>query len=549
MKRILLILFTISLSWVAIAHIGSPAVTFEGKAGNYAVLVLVTPPEVIPGTATVDIYTNVSGIESVVGKPVYWFAGDEGTPSADELVAVEGEPGHYRGLIWLMNSGTSGIDIEVKGEQGSGTVLVPVMAVSTAQNTMPPSLGWMLVGLCMLLVVLMITIISASVSDGLVKANEDTSKVKHKRWIGASVSAIVLLLILWGGKTWWDGLSLDYKQFMYKPLSAVSTVFSRGGQKNMEFKIDTTRLSSLYNTRRLSYIIPDHGKLMHMFMVRAGSMDVFAHLHPRRVDSATFVTPLPALLPGKYLVFADITRLSGFAETIADTIEIVEDKLPIAFASMDSSSLNRDDTFFVTNPINPSSGSSITTDNIVVCGKPGVKTTLQDGSTATWEHAPTTSLTSGKLYELTFAINDEQGKPATLEPYLGMMGHAVVMKTDGSVYIHLHPVGNYSMASQQTMITRFEKETGPVNWKAIMKSSAFMDSIDNVMTKLEAMPDEERNKILMGNMVHTQSDSTHSEHTLVKFPYAFPSSGNYRIWIQMKRNGKILNSAFDAVVE
>jgi hypothetical protein len=52
-------------------------------------------------------------------------------------------------------------------------------------------------------------------------------------------------------------------------------------------------------------------------------------------------------------------------------------------------------------------------------------------------------------------------KGTLLEPYLGMDGYGVVMKEDGSVYIHLHPVGSYSMASQQTMLNRFENEIGP----------------------------------------------------------------------------------------
>ncbi len=548
MKKIILSILFICISLLADSHIGSPGVTFEGKAGGYGVMVLITPPDVIPGTAIIHIYTKDSGIESIWAKPVYWFAGSKGTPSADEMLPVPNEPGHYQGLVWLMDAGTSGIDLEIKGTTSSGSVLVPVMAVSTTQREMPSSLGWILFVLCVFLVGLMVTIISASVSDGLVKPSEEiTARVLRKRWIGAGVSAVLLVLMLWGGKSWWDSWASDYRRFMYKPLRASSNISQLRGQNMLELKIDTTPHAQLNYTRKLSYVVPDHGKLMHMFLVRAGSMDVFAHLHPQRKDSATYVTPLPPLPNGKYLIFADITRLSGFSETIPDTIEI-DNKIPATLVSMDSSSLNRDDTYFITNPVSPSSSNQIATDGIVVCGKPGVKTLLPDGSTAIWEHAVNEPIAAGKLYDLTFSILDENGKPAILDPYLGMMGHAVVMKDDGSVYIHLHPVGSYSMASQQTMLNRFEKETGPVNWDKITKSSVFMDSINQVVAQLDAMTEKERNKVLMGNMDH-EVDREHPEHSVVTFPYSFPTPGNYRIWIQMKRNGKILNSAFDAVVE
>jgi hypothetical protein len=547
MKKISLFILAIGISVFSDAHIGSPGVTFEGKAGAYAVMVLITPPDVIPGTATIDIYTKASGIHAIGAKPVYWFAGDEGTPTADEILPVPGEPGHFRGIVWLMSAGTSGIELEVNGDSGNGKVIVPVMAVSTAQKEMPASLGWILLALCILLVGLMITIISASVSDGLVKPSESiSSKIIRKRWIGAGISAVLLILILWGGKSWWNNWSDRYKRFTYKPLQATSTITQQPNKTVLEFRIDKTRLHNLVYTRRLSYVIPDHGKLMHMFLVRAGSMDVFAHLHPQRKDSVTYITPLPALPAGKYLVFADITRLTGFAETIPDTLEI-ESKTPAILTSVDSSFFNRDDTYFTTNAIAPASENIAVNDNIVVCGKPGVKTILADGSSAIWEHARNETFVSGKLYELTFAIQDEKGEPAKLEPYLGMMGHAVVMKDDGSTYIHLHPVGNYSMASQQTMLTRFEQETGPVQWGEILPPQIFMDSVDRLVSDLDAMTEGERNKILMSSMTHT-TDSLHAEHSVVKFPYAFPSPGNYRIWIQMKRNGKILNSAFDAVV-
>ncbi|MFM9839518.1 MAG: hypothetical protein ACKVOQ_14710 [Cyclobacteriaceae bacterium] len=548
MRKFILIFLLVGLSPLANSHIGSPGVTFEGKAGNYGVLVLITPPEVIPGTAIINIYTKSEGIASIWAKPIYWYAGSKGAPSADEMKPVPNEPGHYQGLVWLMDSGTSGINLEVKGVNGVGQILVPVMAISTSQKVMPVSLGWILFALCVLLVILMVTIISASVSDGLVKPQEAiTQKIVRKRWIGGGVSAVMLILILWGGKSWWDGWASDYKRFLYRPLVATSSIVQSRGHHFLEFKIDTTKRANLNFTRKLSLVVPDHGKLMHLFLVRAGSMDVFAHLHPQRKDSATYITPLPPLPNGKYLMFADITRFSGFSETIPDTIDI-DNKIPSLVASADSSLLNRDDTYFVTNPIARESMRQNITQGIVICGKPGFKTSLPDGSTAVWEHTGNEPFIAGKLYELTFNILDENNKPANLQPYLGMMGHAVVMKDDGSVYIHLHPVGSYSMASQQTIQTRFDGATGPVNWSKLSKPTFFMDSINQVIARLDSLSEEERNKQLMGNMPH-EIDSNHPEHSTVTFPYSFPSPGNYRIWIQMKRNGKILNSAFDTVVE
>lgn len=531
----------------ASAHIGSSGITFEGKAGSYAIMVLINPPDVIPGTATIEVFTSDPNVQSVLVKPVYWFAGDEATPDADPLNPVPNEQGHFSGLTWLMRIGTSGVEIIVIGKNGEGRIVVPVMAVSTAQRSMSPALGWMLSAFGALLAALLVTIISTGVSDALVKPHGDVLAVKRTRTWGMVISFCTIMLLLFGGKLWWDSWAQKYTRFLYHPLKTTATLYKRGNSTMLTLQVDSTSVTSVSRfTRKMTFVVPDHGKLMHMFLVRAGAMDVFAHLHPQRKDSLTFETPLPPLAPGKYWVFADLSWASGFTETLTNTFEI--DPVPattVAFSTGDSVKLHRDDTYFQTNPI---FANTVTVGaDMILCGKPGVKATLPDGSSIVWEQSATEPLEAGPLYLLKFHALNPAGDSLKLQPYMGMMAHAVVMKDDGSVYIHLHPVGSYSTSSQQMMINRIE-EVGRVDMSKYARPKIFADSIDRHVQQLESMSEAERNTVLMASMPHLQSDADHPDHSIVTFPYSFPSPGNYRIWIQMKHNGKILNSAFDAVV-
>jgi hypothetical protein len=128
-----------------------------------------------------------------------------------------------------------------------------------------------------------------------------------------------------------------------------------------------------------------------------------------------------------------------------------------------------------------------------------------------------------------------------------MMGHAVAMKYDGSVYIHLHPTGNYSMGSQEMLIERFA--SGKTGFGQLPAGMTFMDSVDQVISWMDQLPIEERDSLLMGNGMHNMTkDPEHEGHQMVSFPYSFPESGDYRIWIQVKIDGNVLNGAFDVVV-
>lgn len=540
-------LFFILLSSVAVvqAHIGSPGVVYEGMAGSYRVLVNVQPPDVIPGTAQVSVSVEGNGVTRVTVQPIYWHAGDEGSPEADEAEPLPGMPGQYQGMVWLMETGTASVSVTVEGASGRGKAVVPVMAIATAKRDMEPERGWMLGALGFFLFILMITIIGASVSDGVTPQGQPLApQLRRKRVMAMGLAAVICGLILFGGSSWWDSWSADYEKHMYHPVTATSTVVTEGGTQKLVFRMDTTSL----NGRWMSLLIPDHGKLMHMFLVRQGTLDVFAHLHPQRKDTVTFEVALPPVPAGRYLIYADVVRRHGFANTIADTVDIPALKTPVTLTASSPFRRDSEDTYLITNPLK-SKEPILADSTALLCGSPGVKTKLSDGSTIVWEERPNKPLTAGQVYPLKFTVLAPDGKPAQLEPYLGMMGHAAVLRDDGQVFIHLHPTGTYSMASWQVMDQRIAEtsQQRPAN----PDTRAFRDSIDRVMVKLEAMTEGERMEWLMPGMKHISGQKAeHPEHegAMVSFPYAFPQAGDYRIWVQVKRNGKILTGAFDAQV-
>jgi hypothetical protein len=92
-----------------------------------------------------------------------------------------------------------------------------------------------------------------------------------------------------------------------------------GGRALLRFSI----VDSAWRQHRITPLIPDHGHLVHLFLVRDG-LDAFAHLHPVFVDSSDFDATLPPLPAGRYRVYADVTRESGFAETLTDTIMLTQ---------------------------------------------------------------------------------------------------------------------------------------------------------------------------------------------------------------------------------
>src|SRR5438128_1410260 len=77
----------------------------------------------------------------------------------------------------------------------------------------------------------------------------------------------------------------------------------------------------------LNDLVPDHGHLVHLFLLRVPQLDRMVHLHPS-MDHANgrgrFLQMLPEMPAGHYQIFADIVHATGFPETQIGEITLPE---------------------------------------------------------------------------------------------------------------------------------------------------------------------------------------------------------------------------------
>ncbi len=494
-RRAGMVIATAALLVATSAHIGSPDTWFAGSAGPYPVRIVVRSPGVIPGLADVIVKVTGDGITSVTASPAYYNAGDRGVPPPDTARAVAGQPGTWTVPLWIMASGSYSVRVSVVGAGGAGTALVPVSAVATRITPMSPRLGWMLAGFGLILFAGAVTIIGAAVRESVLVPGVEPDRRHRIRGLAAmGAGAVVLALLLAGGQRWWDAVDRDYRRSLDRRWAASAEVAGRDGTPVLRFVIaDSVWRGRDWRERASTPLIPDHGKLMHLFLVREEDAGAFGHLHPISRDSSTFESPLPPLPAGRYRVFADITHESGFARTLVATVELPR---PRPAAAPDP-----DDAWYI----------GAAADSAAP---------LSGGARMVWEDRPP-SLTAGVDAEMQFVVREADGAIGAVEPYLGMSGHAVVMREDGKIYIHLHPMGTVSAAAATSLRERRPSDTA---WGTLGRR----------LTELAALDAHGGHAPLLEGRV--------------SFPYAFPDPGIYRIWVQVRRRGAVETAAFRVMV-
>jgi hypothetical protein len=481
------------LAALSMAHVGSPDTFYIGRAGPYDVRITVRLPGVIPGRAQVAV--RVAGATATSGHVVtlragQWNVGLKGAPPPENAPVVPGDPELHSAELWFMTASSYELAVSVDGPSGHGEAIVPVMALATAQRTMMPGLGAILAGLGLFLTVGLLTIIGAAVRESVLTPGTEPDAARRSRArFSVAVAAVLAVLILWGGNAWWNAEASSYGRFvLYRPFESQATIAPNTpgeAARTLTLSIRDPRWTGEPNPlARYNALVPDHGKLMHLFLVREDKLDALAHLHPiaRSPKGLDFDVALPDLPTGKYRVYADIVHESGYAQTLVTSVDVPRSG-PAASAPTDP-----DDSWFA--------GQAA-----AATGKAEVD--LGDGTRLQWARADST-ISKGAEQLLTFSIRDANGAVADVEPYMGMAAHVVVASRDAGVFAHLHPSGSISMAALQ-------KFAGA-------------------------------------------SADPHAGHDMpmageVAIPFAFPNSGPYRMWVQVKRSGQVRTAAFDVDVK
>lgn len=506
------------------AHVGSPDIFLDSQAGPYKLFITVRPPSVIPGVAEIDVRAESPKVKEVRVVPVPLNQARGGfAPVPDKLKISSEDAQHFTGSLWMMTTGSWQVRIAAQGTDGPGEVAVPVPAFALSTKKLGGGLGAILFVLMILLATGMVLIVGASVREGQLQPGVAPDAARVSRSRGAMVkAAAVVALILILGFWWWSSAEGDYRQKIYKPLKMSASLtannltltLSDPGWMNLPGR-SVARLSPTIFVRTIDDLVPDHDHLMHLYAIREPGLDEVYHLHPQLTSAGVFHLSLPHMKPGSYRLYADIVHANGFPETPVSTLNIPE--------GIAGRPIEGDD----------ASGSAVPWQQASLSN---AFFRLPDGYTMEWQRPARIKAREGTIFR--FRLLDREGKPASnMRYYMGMLGHAAFVKTDGAAFAHIHPTGSVSMASfmlAESQLPGGKKE----NPKTAGTEMAGMD-----------MPGMEMPGMDMSQMHHAPASVHDLLPNVVTFPYGFPSAGRYRIFVQMKHDETVETAAFDAEVK
>jgi hypothetical protein len=377
----------------------------------------------------------------------------------------------------------------------------------------PRGLGLVLAGGGLFLTLGLLSIVgAASRESALAPGLPPEARDFRRARVAMVIAGLAVAVLLFGGWRWIRAEADSYRARLDRTWRVETVLGSVQSERVLRLTITDPRWINRPRDRPTD-LLPDHGKMMHLFVVDADDAGAFAHLHPIRISEDSFAVAFPALPAGRYRLFADIVTEDGAAVTLVSLIEA---------PAIEPAHVTNSSTAGPSVPENdrgqqvPDGRAPMDRDDAwwVGSGEAGAVAGLEDGLRVRWRNRDV-ALVAGADAELEFDVEMDNGNVLALEPYLGMAGHAMLARLDGEVFVHLHPAGMISMAAQAAL----------ENGGAIQ-----MDY------------QEDAHEMQSGETMPPAFDGR------LRFPLVVPPAGPYRIWVQVKHNGRIRTVAFDAEV-
>jgi hypothetical protein len=231
--------------------------------------------------------------------------------------------------------------------------------------------------------------------------------------------------------------------------------------------------------------VPDfslsHEKLMHLIVVST-DLTWFNHIHPEYKGNGEFT--VEAVLPrtGDYKLYADYTPKGGSQEVAQHELVAVGAAAGTGAAALVADTVGK--------------GGWMVRSTV---SRPEGEPEATGGGEYQVAMMPMPSkIVAGKDVMLHFQVRDADGTPLTdLEPYLGALGHAVLLSGDTKTYLHTHPMDGE------------------------------MEGMDH------------------GSGAHDHGTAAKSDGgSDVIFHTNFPTPGLYKVWGQFQHKGRIITAAF-----
>ncbi|GGF66845.1 hypothetical protein GCM10010912_09760 [Paenibacillus albidus] len=197
----------------------------------------------------------------------------------------------------------------------------------------------------------------------------------------------------------------------------VSFAFPAGAARANEDTEFTIRVTDK-NGKPVDKYEVNHEKLLHLIIVNH-DLSFFNHIHPEFKGDGTFTVNTSFPAGGEYKVFADFIPTGGANTTLSEWVKVEGKEGKHAAIAVDAKLVKEVD------------GKEI--ELIMNAAKPKEDVTL------------------------TFNIRDAETKKGidSLQPYLGAVGHVVILSEDANQYLHVHPIDEKATGPDAKFATSF----------------------------------------------------------------------------------------------